>query len=193
MTAAPPRTRRDVLSLATTATVACGAACACVPFALSLSPRGDAPDSAPVDVDLSKIAPGAQITASWRSLPITIIHRTVQTISALKTPDQPLRDPDSHVHQQPDYARNWHRSLRPEFGVYVAVCTHLGCIPALDDDGYTCPCHGSGFDLAGRVLVNQPAPYNLPVPPHDFASATTLRLGINPDGHTFDLSGIVQL
>ncbi len=117
-----------------------------------------------------------------------------------------LSDPDSQVVQQPPYATNWHRSIKPEFGVLVGICTHLGCIPLFYPDasattpvsnwpgGYFCPCHGSKYDPAGRVFSGVPAPYNLPVPPYRFVSDTTIRIGENPaDATSWDFGAIKQL
>jgi hypothetical protein len=115
-----------------------------------------------------------------------------------------LRDPNSTAHQQPPYAQNWHRSIEPEYLVVVGICTHLGCIPKLEaavggsfganwPGGYFCPCHGSKYDLAGRVFSGVPAPYNLPVPPYHFVGKTVIRIGENPPGSQFDLSSIEQI
>jgi ubiquinol-cytochrome c reductase iron-sulfur subunit len=115
-----------------------------------------------------------------------------------------LSDPNSHVLQQPPYAVNWHRSVNPQYAIMVGICTHLGCVPAIYPNagndpapnwpgGYLCPCHGSKYDLAGRVFSGVPAPYNLPVPPYRMVSATSVRIGENPTGDTFDLNSIVQI
>jgi ubiquinol-cytochrome c reductase iron-sulfur subunit len=118
---------------------------------------------------------------------------------------QRLSDPNSAAMQQPPYAVNWHRSLNPEYGVMVGICTHLGCLPGYYPQpskdtpvadwpgGYFCPCHGSKYDLAGRVYSGVPAPYNLPVPPYHFPNPKTLRIGENPEGATFELSSVVQM
>ena len=116
-----------------------------------------------------------------------------------------LADPQSRQRQQPPYADNWHRSVKPEYGVLVGICTHLGCIPNFGPlpnstqpaanwlGGYFCPCHGSKYDLAGRVFRGVPAPYNLPVPPYHFVNETTIRIGENPPGTNFDFSSILQI
>jgi ubiquinol-cytochrome c reductase iron-sulfur subunit len=113
-----------------------------------------------------------------------------------------LSDPDSDVTQQPPYAKNWSRSVNPKYAVLIGICTHLGCIPQFRPEvdastawpgGYFCPCHGSKYDLAGRVYKGVPAPYNLPVPPYRFTTETSLRIGENPPGSTFDFSTIVQM
>jgi ubiquinol-cytochrome c reductase iron-sulfur subunit len=128
----------------------------------------------PIDVDLASLTPGQQIVVRWQSHPIFIADRTPQALQTLQEPQlrDRLRDPDSEAHQQPPYAQNWHRSIKPEFLVLVGICTHLGCIPSyrpvageadLAPDwpgGYFCPCHGSRYDLAGRVFQGVPAPYN---------------------------------
>ncbi len=161
---------------------------------------------APVDIDLGHMQPGQQIVVLWRGKPILIVNRPPPALKTLQSPKllARLSDPDSHVHQQPPYAENWHRSAIPEYAVLVGICTHLGCLPgyfpkpsattpvANWPGGYLCPCHGSKYDLAGRVYVGVPAPYNLPVPPYRI-SGKTLTIGTNPKGETFDLASIVQM
>jgi ubiquinol-cytochrome c reductase iron-sulfur subunit len=200
-------TRRDFLSVAATAITAVGAACAVWPLIDSMEPSQDVlAAGAPIDVDISAIAPGQQIIALWRSRPIFIAHRTADELKGLqaKQEDAMLRDPDSDVLQQPEYAKNWHRSIKPEYLVVVGICTHLGCIPSFEPapggslgaswpGGYFCPCHGSRYDLAARVFQGVPAPYNLPVPPHHFVSDTVIRIGENPPNSTFDFSSIEQI
>jgi len=160
---------------------------------------------APIDVDIGGVAPGQQLLVKWRGHPIFVINRPPDALKTLQDPKliAQLADPNSAVTQQPSYAANWHRSVKPEFAVLVGVCTHLGCIPSFEPakgqlspdwlGGYFCPCHGSKYDLAGRVFRGVPAPYNLPVPPYMFADDKTLRIGANPPGQTFDLGNIVQL
>jgi ubiquinol-cytochrome c reductase iron-sulfur subunit len=161
---------------------------------------------APLDVDLSHLQPGQQIVVLWRSRPIFVVNRTAAVLKSLQDTAvlNRLRDPESAVDQQPDYAKNWHRSIKPEYLVLVGICTHLGCIPeftpqpggTLGPDwpgGYFCPCHGSRYDLAGRVFQGVPAPYNLPVPPYNFVSNTMVRIGENPSGSSFDLNDVEQL
>ena len=198
-----PSGRRSFLGLVTTAGVATGAAACAIPFVQSLQPQDSAAAHLPVDVDISHLAPGQQMTAVWQSKPVFIIHRTPEDLNRLQDASliALLRDPESDAHQQPDYTRNWHRSLVPEYGVYVGICTHLGCVPAYVKEStsgpagglYGCPCHGSRFDLAGRVFKGVPAPYNLPVPPHVMPSASIIRLGENPAGKTFDFGSIEQI
>lgn len=201
-------TRRDFIFLATAAFGAVGAGAAAWPVIASLEPSADVRAAGdPVSIDLSHIQPGQQISFFWQGKPIFVLRRTAQALAELKNPSLLARlgDPDSSVLQQPDYARNWCRSSNPEFMVLVAICTHLGCIPIVKPDigdtsveaswpgGYFCPCHGSKYDLAGRVFRGVPAPYNLPVPPHHYANATTLVVGENPAGEDFSLSSIQQL
>ncbi len=199
-------TRREFLSLAATAIGGVGAACALWPLVSSMNPSADViAAGAPVDVDISHLQPGEQMVVLWRSHPIFIAHRTADELKMLQQPQDTgkLRDPGSSVEQQPEYAKNWHRSLKPEYSVLVGICTHLGCIPLFEPapgsvgqgwpGGYFCPCHGSRYDLAGRVFQGVPAPYNLPVPPYHFVNDTTIRIGENPPGSTFDLNEVVQI
>ncbi|HUO55044.1 MAG TPA: ubiquinol-cytochrome c reductase iron-sulfur subunit [Rhodoblastus sp.] len=207
--AVPPEsaaTRRDFLFIATGAVAAVGAAAASWPFISQMSP--DAATIAaggPIDVDLKDVAPGQQIVVMWRGHPIFIVNRTPAALATLRDPAllRSLRDPDSDVLQQPPYARNWHRSIAPEWLAIVGVCTHLGCIPLYEPNkdqqgpgwpgGWFCPCHGSKYDFAGRVYQNVPAPYNLPVPPYRMVGAKMLRIGENPEGQTFSIDSVTQL
>lgn len=200
-------TRRDFLYTAAGAMTAVGAIAVCWPFLNNLNPAADViAAGAPVDIDISKIQPSQQITVLWRSHPIFIARRTPEELGVLQQASDVslLADPHSAIHQQPDYAKNWHRSIKPEYLVVVGICTHLGCIPRLESKpggalgaswpgGYFCPCHGSRYDLAARVFTGVPAPYNLPVPPHRFVSDKILRIGENPPGSDFDLRSIVQI
>jgi len=141
----------------------------------------------------------------WRKSPMFIVHRTPAILAELKSPSALalVRDPNSDSTQQPPYAKNWSRSIKPEYLVLVGVCTHLGCIPNYRPGlgevgpgwpgGWYCPCHGSKYDLAGRVFKGVPAPLNLPVPPYHFASETSLVLGANPPGGAFQMSDIGTL
>jgi ubiquinol-cytochrome c reductase iron-sulfur subunit len=160
----------------------------------------------PVDIDVSTVQPGQQITKLWRNRPVFIVHRTPAELNMLQQPRDTglLSDPNSEVHQQPSYAQNWHRSIKPDFLILVGICTHLGCIPRFEPSpggelgpswpgGYFCPCHGSRYDLSGRVFRGVPAPYNLPVPPHHFVGDGVVRVGENPPGARFDFSTIVQI
>ena len=200
-------TRRDFLTLAATALGGVGAAAVAWPFISSMNPAKDTlAAGAPVDIDIAPIQPGQQIIILWRSRPIFIMHRTEDELKRLQDAHlaSELRDPDSIVLQQPDYAKNRYRSVKPELLVLVGICTHLGCIPEFKPEpggdlgptwqgGYFCPCHGSRYDLAGRVFSGVPAPYNLPVPPYNFVSDTVVRVGENPPGSTFDLNSIEQI
>jgi ubiquinol-cytochrome c reductase iron-sulfur subunit len=173
---------------------AVGGVAAAVPFVSTFAPSERARAAgAPVQVDISAIKPGEKITVEWRGKPVWIVRRTPEQIAALPKVDAQLADPQSL--RKPDeltpaYARNEARSIKPEFFVGVGICTHLGCSPSdrftpgaqasLPDDwagGFLCPCHGSTFDLAGRVYKNKPAPDNLQVPPHMYLSDTTLVIG----------------
>ncbi len=198
--------RRDFLFIATGAMALVGTAATIWPLVDEMQP--DAATIAaggPLDVDLSSVAPGQQIIVVWRGHPIFIVNRTPALLATLKEPALLgiLRDPNSDVLQQPAYARNWHRSIEPEWAVLIGICTHLGCIPIFEPNknqlspgwpgGWFCPCHGSKYDLAGRVYQNVPAPYNLPAPPYRFVNAKTLRIGENPPDQTFDVDEITQL
>ena len=207
-------TRRDVLRVATgvagAATVvgAVGAAAYMVSQLNQMDSDAVAPPAAGTfDVDLSPLQPGQQIMVFWRSWPIFVLHRTPQAMTMLRNPElvEQLADPESDQLQQPPYAKNLQRSVKPEFAVLVGVCTHMGCTPAFYPQpsatepqpdwpgGYLCPCHGSKYDLAGRVFQGVPAPYNLPVPPYHFPDDKTVRVGQNPPGATFDFNSIQQV
>jgi ubiquinol-cytochrome c reductase iron-sulfur subunit len=201
--------RRDFLKLVTGATAAIGTAAFAWTLIDSMNPSADViAAGAPIDIDLSKIEAGQQVIIRWRGDPILIVNRTPAALKTLQEPSLVgrLSDPDSTVHQQPPYAENWHRSIEPEFAVLVGICTHLGCLPSYMPQpdpttpvpdwpgGYFCPCHGSKYDLAGRVYSGVPAPYNLPVPPYHFPNKTTLRIGENPPGPVaFELDSVVQM
>ncbi len=200
--------RRDFLYIATAAVGAVGAAAVLVPLVDQMNPDASTlAAGGPVDLDVSKIAEGAQVLIRWREHPIFVFHRSKKTLDALQSAQDValLADPKSQVTQQPPYATNWHRSVKPEYGVLVGICTHLGCIPlfyptpsastpvANWPGGYFCPCHGSKYDAAGRVFSGVPAPYNLPVPPYHFVNDTTLRVGENPANATWDFGAIRQL
>ncbi len=204
---APGAARRDFLLLLSGALGVVGAATALWPFIDSMNPAADViAAGAPIDIDLSPVKPGQQIILAWRSRPVFIVHRTPAELEKLKAPQnlRLLRDPNSAVNQQPPYARNWHRSILPEYLVVVGICTHLGCIPDFRPKlggslgrgwpgGYFCPCHGSKYDLAARVFTGVPAPYNLPVPPHHYLDKTTIRIGENPKGSAWEFASIEQI
>lgn len=192
----PPEVkRRDFLFIATGAMAGVGAAFAAWPFVDEMNPSSDVlAAGAPMTIDLSHVPPGQQILVMWRSRPIFIVHRTPANLATLKNPSLlvRLRDPNSNETQQPPYAQNWSRSVKPDYLILVGICTHLGCIPAFSPEpgsispdwpgGYLCHCHGSKYDLAGRVYRDVPAPLNLPVPPYHFANDTSLVIGENPPG-----------
>jgi ubiquinol-cytochrome c reductase iron-sulfur subunit len=182
--------RRHFLTVATIATGAVGAAFAAVPFLASWKPSARAKAmGAPVEVDIGKIEPGSMVKVEWRGRAIYIVHRTPQMLEQIKGHDDRLRDPGSKDSDQPEFAKNPARAMKPEWLVLVGVCTHLGCAP-LDKftagdatvtadwpGGFFCPCHGSKFDLSGRVFKDVPAPTNLPVPPYSFLSDTRVLIG----------------
>ena len=165
------------------------AAGAAVPFVASLAPSERAKAAgAPVDVSLDTLKPAELRTVEWRGQPVWILRRTPAMLKGLQSVERLLTDPQSEVSsQQPEYARNATRSIEPELLVTVALCTHLGCIPSFYPEpdslqpgwpgGFYCPCHGSKFDLAGRVYRGSPAPTNLVVPPHRYDAATRLVVG----------------
>ncbi|HQT78313.1 MAG TPA: ubiquinol-cytochrome c reductase iron-sulfur subunit [Rhodopila sp.] len=206
--AGPEPVRRDLLKMITAAGAAIGTAAIVWPLVDSMNPSADViAAGAPIDVDVSKIGPGQQVVILWRGSPMLIVNRTPQALKTLQEPNlvSRLSDPTSKVMQQPAYAENWHRSVKPEYAVLVGICTHLGCLPSYMPTpdpsspapnwpgGYFCPCHGSKYDLAGRVYSGVPAPYNLPVPPYRFTSDKIIRIGENPPGVTFSLTSVVQM
>ena len=191
--ALPDVGRRKLLAAATGVVGGAGIAAASIPFVASMLPSERARAAgAPVEVDFARLAPGEQLMAEWRGKPLWILRRTEAMLKALENPAHraKLADPDSKVKsQQPVYARNALRSINPEYLVLVPICTHLGCVPTFRPDvappdlgpewpgGYFCPCHGSRFDLAGRVYRNVPAPTNLVIPPHKYLSAMRVVIG----------------
>jgi ubiquinol-cytochrome c reductase iron-sulfur subunit len=206
-------TRRDVLRVATGVAGAAVVVGAVAGAAYTISrldqESSDAIPPAPgtFDVDLSPLQPGQQIMVFWRSWPIFVVHRTPQAVTMLRNPEllEQLADPQSDQLQQPPYAKNAQRSVKAEFAVLVGICTHMGCTPQFYPQpharepapdwlgGYLCPCHGSKYDLAGRVFKDVPAPYNLPVPPHRFLSDKIVRVGENPPSVSFDFNAILQI
>jgi ubiquinol-cytochrome c reductase iron-sulfur subunit len=182
--------RRHFLTVATVATAAAGAAFVAVPFLASWKPSARAKAmGAPVELDIGKLEPGAIVKVEWRGKAIFVVHRTPEMLAQLQGVDGLLRDPGSLESEQPEFARNEARALKPEYLVMVGVCTHLGCAPldkftpgdvtvAADwKGGFFCPCHGSKFDMSGRVYKDVPAPTNLPVPPYRFVSDTRIQIG----------------
>ena len=185
--------RRRFLVAATSVVGAAGAVGAATPFVGSWFPSAKAKAAgAPVEVDISAIKPGEKLTVEWRGKPVWIVRRTKEQVDALPKNDPQLADPNSDrkAYPTPEYAKNEYRSIKPEYFVAVGICSHLGCSPSdkftvgaqpsLPDDwngGFLCPCHGSTFDMAGRVFKNKPAPDNLEVPPHMYLSDNRLLIG----------------
>jgi len=182
--------RRRFLTAATAVVGGVGAAYVAWPFVASMLPSAKARAAgAPVEVDISKMEPGQLAITEWRGKPIWIVYRTEEALAALPTLDDRLSDPSSEVQHQPEYAKNPTRSIKPAVGVLVGICTHLGCSPTYRPDvapedlgpewkgGFFCPCHGSRFDLAGRVFQGSPAPTNLVVPPYKYLSDTRILIG----------------
>lgn len=189
-----PDADRRRLVIATTAAGGIAAAATTMPFALSLMPSERAKASgAPVTADLSALKYGETMTLPWRGQPVWILRRTHQMLASLPKVEGDLLDPASERPQQPEYCRNSYRSRKPEYFVAVGICTHLGCVPSFRPDvapedlgtrwegGYYCPCHGSRFDLAGRVYAGVPAPLNLVVPPYYFNGTTTVTVGLDAE------------
>jgi ubiquinol-cytochrome c reductase iron-sulfur subunit len=182
--------RRKFLTTATTAMGAVGAGFALVPFIASWSPSERARAlGAPAELDLSKLEPGQMTIVTWRKQQVYVVHRTPEMLQALAGHDGQLKDPASEDSEQPEYAKNPARALNPNFLVLVGVCTHLGCLPKqrfmqgeLGPDwpgGFFCPCHGSRFDLAGRVFQGSPASVNLRIPPYTIEGDTKLVVGLD--------------
>jgi ubiquinol-cytochrome c reductase iron-sulfur subunit len=184
--------RRKFLIAATAGTGAVGAVLTAVPFVASWSPSESARAAGlPTEVDLTKIEPGQMVIPMWRKQPIYVVRRTPEMIASLATHDAELKDPKSAESEQPDYAKNQARALKPEWLVLKGTCTHLGCLPkqrftpgdasvmANWPGGFFCPCHGSKFDLAGRVFQGSPASVNLRVPPYNFPSDDKLVIGVD--------------
>lgn len=183
-------TRRHFLTVATAVTGGVGFAAAAVPFVKSFQPSARAKAlGVPVEADVSKLEPGALMKIEWRGRAIYILRRTDEMLGTLAVGVDVLRDAASEDSVQPDYARNEHRSIKPSILVVEGVCTHLGCAPLARFEvgpadlgptwpgGFFCPCHGSKFDLAGRVYAGVPAPRNLPVPPHRYVNDNTIVIG----------------
>ncbi len=188
------QTRRQLLAITTGLGLA-GTAVASIPFVLSMQPSARARAlGAPVEVDISKLEAGQRLVFEWRGKPVWIVNRTKKMLDTLPGMAGKLVDPNSDASEQPSYAQNEWRSIKPDILVLVGICTHLGCSPlakfvegaasGLGRDwpgGFFCPCHGSFFDLAGRVYKDVPAPTNLVVPPHAYVSDTRIIVGLSPD------------
>lgn len=183
--------KRRFLTAAATVVGGVGVVYALVPFVASMQPSARAQAAGgPVEADFSKLEPGQRLTVEWRGKPVWIVRRTEEVLKKLPTLVDHLRDPKSEVDtQQPSYAQNEYRSIKPDIFVVIGICTHLGCSPTYRPDagaadlgadwpgGFFCPCHGSRFDMAGRVYQGVPAPTNLEVPPYYFLSDTRLLIG----------------
>jgi ubiquinol-cytochrome c reductase iron-sulfur subunit len=182
--------RRTAIAV-TAAVGGAGVVAAAVPFVSSLTPSERAKAAgAPVQIDLSSLAPGEMRTYEWRGKPVWVLRRTPEMIESVKQTTERLADPNSQrtAYPMPAYAKNELRSIKPEYFIAVGICPHLGCSPVgplgansnptlAGDSGFLCPCHGSTFDLAGRVFKNKPSPDNLEVPPHKYLSETVVLVG----------------
>lgn len=182
--------KRRFLTATTSVIGAVGVVGVAVPFIASWQPSTRAKAAgAPVEADISKLGPGELLRVKWRGKPVWILRRTEKNLEDLKNLDKKLADPASDMPQQPDYAKNPHRSRKPDIWVAVGICTHLGCSPTYRPDvapedlgpewvgGFYCACHGSKFDLAGRVYQGVPAPTNLVIPPYQFLDDNTVLVG----------------
>ena len=191
----PENTGRRKFLTATTAVVGgIGAIATAVPFIKSWNPSEKAKAAgAPIKVDISKIEPGQLLVVEWRGKPVWIVNRTQAVLDELNTHNKQLRDPNSEKPQQPQYAQNTYRAIKKEFFIAIGLCTHLGCSPTyIENDfskyikgidfGFFCPCHGSKFDMSGRVFVNVPAPLNLEIPPYQYIDNNTIIIGIDEEG-----------
>lgn len=184
--------RRTFLVGITCAVGAVGAVGVAVPFVKSWQPSARAKNAgAPVKIDISKVEAGGRTVVEWRGQPVWVVRRTPDMLTDLAKLESALQDPASAADQQPEYARNLYRSIKPEYLILIGTCTHLGCSPTylpqptveLEHGGFFCPCHGSKFDLAGRVYKNVPAPTNLVVPPHSYLSEAVVIVG-SEEGET---------
>lgn len=185
------KSKRRFLTAATVAVGGVGTAFVAVPFVMSWQPSARARAAgAPVEADISKLQPGQQLTVEWQGKPVWVVRRTEQNLQDLKSLDGKLVDPNSEVPHQPEYVKGTARSIKDEYLVLVGICTHLGCSPTYLPEvapttipqaewkgGFYCPCHGSSFDLAGRVYKGVPAPTNLKVPKHTYLSDTLILIG----------------
>ncbi|KMV30158.1 ubiquinol-cytochrome c reductase iron-sulfur subunit [Photobacterium swingsii] len=183
--------RRRFLTATTSVVGGLGAVAVAVPFIKSWNPSARAKAAgAPVEVDISKLEDGQMVRVEWRGKPVWVVRRSEAVLEELSGHDGQLRDPSSEEPQQPEYAQNQYRSVKPEIFLAVGICTHLGCSPTYLPDsfneqvngvsaGFFCPCHGSKFDMAGRVFAGVPAPLNLVVPPHQFLDDNTIIVGVD--------------
>lgn len=189
------KSKRQFLTSALTVVGAVGTGYLAVPFLAQMQPSVKAMASgAPVEVDISKMETGQLLRVAWRGKPVWILKRTPEVLATLKTLDNELRDPLSEESIQPDYSKNLYRSIKPEIFVAIGICTHLGCSPTFRPEiapadlgdkwkgGFFCPCHGSWFDLAGRVYRGVPAPTNLEIPPYRYVTENQLIIGESSQG-----------
>ncbi|MEO1080562.1 MAG: ubiquinol-cytochrome c reductase iron-sulfur subunit [Pseudomonadota bacterium] len=187
--------RRRFLTVATSGVAAAGVVAAAVPFLGSWNPSAKAKAAgAPVRADIGKLEPGAMVVIEWRGKPVYVVRRTPEMLETLAAIDGDLKDPDSAISKQPEYISGRERSLRPELLVVEGLCTHLGCAPKYRPEvgaadlggdswvgGFFCPCHGSKFDLAGRVFSGVPASANLVVPPYSFEGSNVVVIGVDAE------------
>ncbi|MGQ0594005.1 MAG: ubiquinol-cytochrome c reductase iron-sulfur subunit [Gammaproteobacteria bacterium] len=187
--------RRRFLTAAATVVGGAGAAMAAVPFVTALQPSERArAEGGPIEVEIDQIEPGQMIRALWQGKPVWVVRRTPEGLKSLEGHDDALRDPGSEEPNQPPYATNLYRSIKPEYLILIGICTHLGCSPLYEpkgqsgemgagwQGGFFCPCHGSRFDLAGRVEKGVPAPSNLVVPRHRYLSDGRILVGSDEAG-----------
>ncbi|ENP8182451.1 ubiquinol-cytochrome c reductase iron-sulfur subunit [Vibrio cholerae] len=186
--------RRRFLTATTAVVGGLGAVVVAVPFIKSWNPSAKAKAAgAPVEVEISKLEEGQMVRVEWRGKPVWVVRRSQAVVEGLKSHENQLRDPNSDELQQPNYAQNPYRSIKPEYFIAVGICTHLGCSPTYLPDsfseqvqgvksGFFCPCHGSKFDMAGRVFQAVPAPLNLVIPPHMYLSDTRIVIGLDETG-----------
>ena len=185
--------RRRFLTATTAVVGGAGVVAVAVPFIKSWEPSARAKNAgAPVLADISKVEPGQRLSVLWRGQPVWIVNRTPALLATLPQLDSRLRDPKSEIEQQPKYAQNETRSIKPEWLVVIGICTHLGCSPEFVPEikpepfdpewkgGFFCPCHKSRYDIAGRVFQGVPAPMNLVVPPYQFVSDKQILIGVGP-------------
>jgi ubiquinol-cytochrome c reductase iron-sulfur subunit len=189
--------RRCFLRRATATVGGIGLAASTIPFISYWLPGRDVEAAGgPIEVDISTLKPTEQLTVVWRGKPIWLIRRTQAMLDTLPKLNNLLRDPNSDEDQQPAYAKNIYRAIKPEFFIAIGICTHLGCIPTYRPDaggvsadwlgGFYCPCHGSLYDLSGRVFKGVPAPKNLVIPPYQYLSDTHVQIGQDKEGNTVD-------
>ncbi len=179
------KSRRRFLTAATSVVGGAGVVAVAVPFLASWNPSARAQSAgAPVEADIGKLEPGQQLVVKWRGKPVWIVRRDEESLASLAKMTDTLRDPTSDESNQPEYAKNEHRSIKPEYLVVVGICTHLGCSPTYRPEitadwlgGFFCPCHGSKFDLSGRVYSGVPAPTNLEVPPYHYVTENVVLVG----------------